>query len=55
MRFTQGMTEAGLCPSVPKKPEGHGLYTIPTESANPLPARAGEGAKNRRVYNWGTK
>ena len=53
VRFTQGMTEAGLCPSVPKKPEGHVLYTIPTETAKPLPARVGEGLEKSSDIQFG--
>ena len=42
MRFTQGMQEAGLCPSAPKLLEGPAVYTIAAETANQLPAQAGE-------------
>jgi integrase len=38
-RFTQGMTEAGLVPSVPNLSEGPTVYTNLEETAKPLPAR----------------
>jgi len=41
VRFTQGLTEAGLLKSVPNLPEGPAV-TIPMETAKPLPARPAE-------------
>lgn len=45
LRFTQGMTEAGLFKSVPKLPEGPAVIMISAEPANPLPAGVGSVSK----------
>jgi hypothetical protein len=42
LRFTQGLAEAGLVPSVPNVPEGPAVSAIPEKTAKPLPARPEE-------------
>jgi hypothetical protein len=42
IRFTQGLTEAGLVPSVPNLPEGPAVVTNSEETAKRLPARPDE-------------
>jgi len=55
VRFTQGMTEAELCPSVPKKPEGPAVVTISGEPANPLPAHARSVSEKEADVKFGHK
>ena len=48
VRFTQGMTEAGLVTSVPNLPEGPTVYTIPKKPRS----RSPRGLTNIRKFRW---
>lgn len=52
-RFTQGMTEAGLVPSVPNLPEGPMVVTISEKPGNRLPAGPEEHSKLSMELNYG--
>jgi integrase len=55
LRFTQGLAEAGLVPSVPKLPEGPTVSAIPEKTAKPLPARPDEHSESSMESEDGHK
>jgi integrase len=55
LRFSQGLAEAGLVPSVPNLREGPTVSTIPEKTAKPLPARPEKHSKSSMESEVGHK